>query len=279
MRNSWNILTFMFWAWKITNRWLYAWMLSAFLGGCAYPLIQQTATEAPAGREEVQILLYHHIEDAPATITAAQHRWYVSPQKFAAQMDWLAAQGFHPITMTELIAHKKNNDALPSNPIVITFDDGWKDNYSVVLPILKKHAFMATFFVITVSIGHSAYMDWEEVQTLSAAGMDVEPHSDTHPMLTRLSHKEARREIVDSKSILESRLNKQTSVFAYPYGDYNNAVISMVKDAGFEAAVAVSGMKKAYVSRTDPLYTLMRYAVEDGDGLEDVARLKGFYPR
>ncbi|MFA5363446.1 MAG: family 10 glycosylhydrolase [Candidatus Omnitrophota bacterium] len=244
-----------------------------FLTGCAH-VSGYSRDIASEKRADVPILLYHHIADLPAGAGRAQRRWTISPEKFDAQMGWVAQHGFHPVTMAQLNAYLKHGLPLPYKPIVISFDDGWKDQYRNAVPILKKYNFSATFFIITDSVGHSDYMNWEQVREMSDSGMDIEPHSHTHSRLSVLPPEQAWREISGSKRLLEDNLHKPVSVFAYPYGSYGEDVISMVKDAGFDSAVTVNGLNGGYLFRADRSYVLSRYAVEGEDNLDDAALLK-----
>jgi len=259
---------------RSTLLYFYGIMALVLLSGCAHRDSGHRKSFTKAA--SVPILLYHHIEELPPAASHARKRWTLAPRKFEAQMDWVARQGFHPITAQQLIAHLRNGDALPSKPIVLTFDDGWKDHYSTVLPILQKHDFVATFFIVTGSVGNSASMTWDEVKALSDADMDIQSHTVSHPRLSTLSYKKARHEIFDSKSVLEEKLNKPVTVLAYPYGKYDEEVITIAKEAGMEGAVAVSGLNVGYLLRTDASYTLERYAVEGDEKIEDIAERKGF---
>ena len=225
---------------------------------------------------DTPILVYHHIHELPANASAPMRRWTVLPEVFEAHMDWVASQGYHTITMEQLIGHLKHGLGLPSKPIVLSFDDGWKDHYNVAFPILKKHGFTATFFIITDSVGHSAYMNWAQILEMSAAGMDMQAHTVTHPKLPSISHEQAQYEIVGSKKALEYHLKKPVTVLAYPYGSYDDDVIAITKDAGFEGAATISGLNGGYLFRADQSYTLDRYAIEGGEDLEYLAHAKGF---
>ena len=222
------------------------------------------------------ILLYHHVNVLPAHMSKAMRRWSMSPDQFKAQLDWVSTHGFHTITMEELIGHLKHRLALPYKPIVLSFDDGLKEHYSVVYPILKEHHFVATFFIITGSVGHSAFMDWKQIRQMSADGMDIEAHTLTHPDLAILPYQQAQDEIVGSKRILERHLNKSVTVLAYPYGCYNEDVVAITRAAGYEGAVSVSGINDGYLFRADESFTLQRYAIEGGEDLGYLAHLKGF---
>lgn len=240
-------------------------------------LICCTCWAASARAADVPIIIYHHIQHLPADASASMRRWTMPPEKFEAQIEWLAKEGFQPITMAQLMAHMKNGAPLPAKPIVITFDDGWKEHYSYAFHVLKKYNFLATFFIVSGSVGHSAYMDWQEIKELAAAGMDIQSHSVTHARLTTLKPDDLWRELAESKKTLEDQLGKPVTVLAYPYGSYNQKVVAMVKKAGYEGAAAVRGLNGGFVFRADPSYTLTRYALEGRDNLAHIARLKGFH--
>lgn len=220
--------------------------------------------------ENVPIFIYHHVAQLPATANSALRRWTVIPEKFEEQIKWFAQNGYHTITMAQLTAHLKKGQPLPPDTIILSFDDGWVDHYTTVLPVLKKYNFTGTFFVTTDSVGHSAFVSWAQLEEMSKAGMDIQAHSLTHPHLDKLSSEEAFEEIMGSKKAIEDHLSKPAVVFAYPFGSYNDAVIRMVKRAGFESAASVSGMNQGYME--GHLYTLSRYAVTGDDTIDDLAQ-------
>jgi len=213
--------------------------------------------------------MYHHLQDLPGDASELQLTWTVAPKNFDAQMNLIAQRGFHAITMPQLIAHLKNGKPLPARPIVISFDDGWAEQYAVAFPILRKCNLIGTFFVYTRPLDHAHFMTWAQLQEMSAAGMDIQPHTLTHPHLRALSPDEAMKEIRESKSILEMRLGKPMVALAYPFGEYNAAVIEMVERAGLEAAVTLD---PGYRQRADELFTLHRIRVSYRDSLDDFAK-------
>lgn len=224
---------------------------------------------APGQAAIVPILMYHHIQDLASDASELRLTWTVAPQNFDAQMAFIAQRGFHTITMAQLVGQLKDNKPLPAKPIIISFDDGWEEQYAVAFPILKKNNLIGTFFVYTRPINHAQYMTWAQLQEMSAAGMDIQPHTLTHPHLRALPPDEALKEIADSKSILETRLGKPMIAFAYPFGEYNAAIIEMLKRAGFEAAVTLD---PGYRQRADELFTLHRIRVSYRDSLDDFAK-------
>ena len=120
---------------------------------------------------------------------------------------------------------------LPAKPIIISFDDGWAEQFTTAFPIMTKYGLSGTFFLYTRPLDHTEFMTWAQAQELAAGGMDVQSHSITHPHLRALSPDAAFKEIAESKATLEKRLGKPVVAFCYPFGEYNNAVIEMVKRA------------------------------------------------
>jgi peptidoglycan/xylan/chitin deacetylase (PgdA/CDA1 family) len=226
---------------------------------------------APAAGDAgiVPILMYHHLADQPSNASELNLTWTVAPKNFDAQMNWLADRGFHTISMGQLLAYLKQRQPLPSKPIVISFDDGWEEQYVSAFPSLRKNNFIGTFFVYTTPIDHSQFLTWAQLQEMSAAGMDIQAHTLTHPHLRTLAPDAAFKEIADSKSILEKRLGKPVTFFDYPFGEYNAAIIDMLKRAGFEGAVTLAA---GYKQRADELFTLHRIRVSYNDTLDDFAK-------
>lgn len=249
-------------------------ILTSTVAPTALPTLVPTATPliTPPGAGQaaiVPILMYHHLADLPANSSQLQLDWTVSPKNFESQMDWLAERGYHAVTIGQVAAHLKRNQPLPVKPIVISFDDGWADDYTVAFPILKKHNFSGTFYVYTNVLDHGQFLTWAQVQEMSAAGMDFESHTLSHPHLRKLTPEAATKEIADSKAILEERLGKPVTSFAYPFGEYNTAVIDLVKRAGFESAVTIAA---GYKQRADEVYTLHRIRISYPDTLQDLAK-------
>ncbi len=213
--------------------------------------------------------MYHHIKDLPAGASELDQTWTVTPKNFLAQMEWLAQHGYRTITIAQLIAHLKERAPLPAKPMVITFDDGWIEGYTIAFPSLKKHNFIGTYFAYTQPLDRSPlYLSWKQIEEMSAAGMDFQGHTLTHPHLTTLSPENATHEIVESKKMFEARLKKPVVAFAYPFGQFNSAIIDMLKRAGYESALTID---PGYRQRADRLYTLQRIRISYNETLNDLA--------
>lgn len=226
-------------------------------------------TPPPAGRPAaIPILMYHHITDLAPTESALEHDWTVAPGNLDAQMSWLVEHGFHTISLAQLAAFFTGSQPLPQKPLVLTFDDGWEDDYSTAFPILKKHNYTATFFVYTSPLDHKQFLSWSQLAEMVKAGMEIGSHTLTHPHLKDLSTEEAKKEIQDSKATLEKRLGIPITTFAYPFGDYTSAIVDQVKQAGYETAVSISG---GYNQSSNQLFLLHRIRVSYKDTLPDFA--------
>ena len=217
----------------------------------------------------VPILMYHHLSELDASSAEDIRTWVVTPKSFEAQIDWIAQKGYHTISMAQLISHLREGKLLPAKPIIVSFDDGWEEQYAVAYPVLKKHGYIGTFFIYTNAVDRGKFMTWQQLVEMSAAGMDIQSHTVSHPHLKTLDATAAAKELVDSKSILEKHLGKPVVVLDYPFGEYNESIIDLAKRAGYEAGV---GLAPGFKQGADALYTLHRIRVSYDDSLDDLAK-------
>ncbi len=211
----------------------------------------------PEGR--ATILMYHSVSSTPSYFSA------VEPAAFEEQMAHLAAEKYPVITLAELVRRIRAGEPLGGG-VVITFDDGYRDNYEIAFPILKKYGFPATIFVTTDLVGKSdkrglARMNAEELAELEKSGLiSIEPHSKSHPKLATLPAEAAREEIAGSKIFLEQALGKKCRFFATPYGSFNEETVRLIQELGFEAATTVA--EHTTVSGTVDLLRLPRVSID-----------------
>jgi peptidoglycan/xylan/chitin deacetylase (PgdA/CDA1 family) len=189
----------------------------------------------------VPILMYHHVDVPPPDADAVRRDLSVSPAEFEAQLRYLIENGYQPATLTDLIMHLQVGQPLPSKPVVITFDDGFKDQYTNAYPLLKRYGFRATFFIITCFLDESQdeYMSWAEVELLHADGMEIGSHSYTHPTLRGKSYDYIVWQVLGSKEAIEARTREPVRFFSYPSGQYDQQVIDVLRSAGHWGAVTV----------------------------------------
>ena len=131
--------------------------------------------------------------------------------------------------------HLNANGQIPEKSVIITFDDGWADNYTNVFPILKEYGLTATIFVVTGFIGQANYMDWKQLLEMSEAGVSIQSHAVSHKPLAQLSKAEVKHELEISKKTIEDNLGQQVSFLSLPHGVFNDKVLKMAQDAGYQA--------------------------------------------
>jgi peptidoglycan/xylan/chitin deacetylase (PgdA/CDA1 family) len=212
------------------------------LGGMASvaaPLERVLPATLPAGASglEVPILMYHMVDFSPPPAGRWSAGLTVSTAEFVEQMDYLANQGFHPVTLEDIYAAMVGKRALPSKPVAITFDDGNMDNYTVAFPILREHGFAATFFVITGFVGDKLSMTWEDLRVMQAEGMDIQSHTFDHRDLRAVDPQKLQEELSGSRDAIASHLGKVPVVLCYPGGKYDTRAIEAAKAAGYLMAV------------------------------------------
>jgi peptidoglycan/xylan/chitin deacetylase (PgdA/CDA1 family) len=236
------------------------------------PVVDQTA--------QVLIFCYHRLVDKiryPGT--------EITPAAFEAQMKELKDKGITVISMQDLLAWKRGEKNIPPRCAVITFDDGWKSQYEVAWPMMKKFGYPLTLFIYTEGVagghlGGGQAITWEQLADMRDNGVDIQAHSATHQDL-REGHqvmvidangkrskkkltgadyeKWVQNEVVGCKELLEQRLGIKVNCYAVPFGNYNEHVKELARNAGYEAMFTVYGQP---ITFTSPMDSIGRYAIE-----------------
>ena len=187
--------------------------------------------EVPAG---FPILEYHMVkEDAPPKAKP----YVVPPEDFAAQLDYLLAEGYTTITPQDYARARKGKQELPEKPIILSFDDGYEDNYRVILPMLEERGMKAVFYVVTNDIGLPGYMTWDNLFDMERRGMEIGSHTANHIPLTTLPPEKQREELHLSKLMLEWKGMKTIYSFSYPNGAYDAGIVAMLQEEEYLTAV------------------------------------------
>lgn len=203
------------------------------------PISEITREPLKPGQIFVPILMYHHIGVNPKPDNTVWAALFVTTPELDSQFNYLLKNGYHVISLKELYGALTAGTKLPDNPVVLTFDDGYRSFYENAFPLLKKYHLKATEFVITRGVGALAYLTWDQIVEMDRSGLvEIGAHTEHHPSLTGISAASAIEEIKGSKLDLESRLGKKIEFFAYPYGDFNDSVVADVRNAGYLAAVS-----------------------------------------
>lgn len=214
---------------------------------------------------DLPILMYHHIRDYHNPKDKMGTQLSVSPQNFEEQMAYLALEKYNTISLQHLVNFLEKGEVLPEKPIILTFDDGYKDVFQNAYPILQKYHLKATFFVIVNKVDTGNYLSWDDVKNMIQNGMEIGSHTLNHPNLTKVSSEKAKDEIFQSKAILEEKLGQKINFFCYPSGEFNNQTIEFVKQAGYKAAVSIIS---GYEQLADQLYKLKRIRVSGGENID-----------
>jgi peptidoglycan/xylan/chitin deacetylase (PgdA/CDA1 family) len=194
------------------------------------------AEENGVRKMPIPVLIYHSISIPTGKVP--DPKLYISPHQFEDQLAKIIELGFTPVRVSDWINALDNKTILPKKPILLTFDDGYVDNYLNAYPILKKHKAKATFFVIANDISTKpGFMNWSELRELEQSGLiDVESHTLHHVHLGDVSPDTAKMELINSKQKLENELKKQILAVAYPYGSHTEKTKEIVKQSGYRLA-------------------------------------------
>jgi peptidoglycan/xylan/chitin deacetylase (PgdA/CDA1 family) len=182
---------------------------------------------------EIPVLNYHMVDNLNISLSLA-------PTQFDEQMQYLHENGYQSITPEQLIDYLKYGRGLPDKPVLITFDDGYLDNYTKAYPILKKYGFTATIFLFTSLVGKDPrFMTWEEVREMQQDGFSFGSHTVNHLAITTLAPQQVMNELVESSREMERALGVRPKYFAYPTGAYTRQTAELVRQAGYEAAFTI----------------------------------------
>lgn len=249
-------------------------ILVLFIGALGVDAAISQPQETAADKVSVPILIYHSIRPYRTADLGGVRKYVTTPQALDEEFAYLKENGYSSIDFDDLVKRLQSGTSLPPKPVIICFDDGPETQYTYALPLLKKYSYTATFFLFTNAIGRPHYLSWDQVLDLSAQGMQIGCHSRFHPYLTRISsEKELWDEIVGAKERLEAHLGKPVNEYAYPFGQYNEHIVELVRKAGFTCARGtlagiVHGREDLFtltgLIRTETLKSLVR-SLEDSD--------------
>lgn len=229
--------------------------------------ILEKETPLKYNNEGVCILMYHSIG------YEKNNRLRIPQQQFKEQMKYIKDNGYTTLTIQQLYNFFVENKPIPKKSVVITFDDGYLDNYEYAYPILKEFSLKATIFVTPNTIDKSnGYMTSKQLKELQGNGIDIESHTFNHEELNNLSYEKQLKTLKESKEVLEKILDKKVNYIAYPFGKYNEDTIKAMKNAGYTMGFTTGGK---IARKDDGIYTLHRIGVVSIDGIDVLAgRLK-----
>lgn len=189
---------------------------------------------------KVPILLYHYVEYVKDEGDTIRKSLNIIPFIFEQQVKTLRDAGYSFITASDLAGALDDKNSLNPKSVILTFDDGYRDFYTDVLPILKRYQVKAVVYVVPNFFDKPNNLTtWQLKEIIQSGLVEIGAHTMDHSYLTGLDFKKAEYEIVESKKYLEKNFNIPVNTFAYPYGAFDNTTIDIVKKAGFKSAVTI----------------------------------------
>lgn len=197
------------------------------------------------------ILMYHKVGTPPEG--SRLKKLWVSQDEFRRQMGYLKRHNYTPVTLRRVAESINGGPPLPARAVVLTFDDGYRNNIENAFPILNEFGFSATLYIVVNAVGRDNFwhdpatetrlpmLSWDDVLALAKAGWDIGSHTLNHPRLTRLPLSEVEKELVDSRRILGEKIGVAPVSFAHPYGDGadNGDIRRLIQKAGYQTACSV----------------------------------------
>lgn len=207
--------------------------------------------------------MYHSISEH---IKKEKHnKWRVKPKDFEKQMNWFYKNNWKSFTISELV----KLDKIPEKSFVITFDDGYEDNFTNAFPVLQKYNFKATIYLVpNQTINHweekntsilSNLLNNEQILQMQNSGLaEFGSHTLSHVNLSKTDEFQLEKELIESKKEIEKITNKECEAFAYPYGKFDDKIVQAVKNAGYKNATVV---KRGLFEQNDDIFTIKRIGI------------------
>jgi peptidoglycan/xylan/chitin deacetylase (PgdA/CDA1 family) len=221
--------------------------------------------------------MYHQISPQPRS---GFTKYTVSPRTFARQMRLLTTAGYQPISIDRWLAARHEGAHLPESPVVISFDDGFREAVEHAVPVLKQFKFRAIFFLVAGLVGATStwlererglqlsLVDWDDAARLQRDGFDIGSHTLTHPHLVEISARSCREELRRSRELIEDHLGQTVRHLAYPFGSHDKRVRELAAESGYVSGCTTNiGLSSA----SEDAYALSRVPVVGGESLLDFA--------
>ena len=223
---------------------------------------------------QAPILMYHYVSVPPAGSDVYRRDLSVSPDLFRSHLQALADAGYTPISMYDLVDHLNQGAPLPEKPVILTFDDGYRDNYENAFPLLEEFDMTAMFFVVTdfMDEGNPLYLSWDMAREMQDAGMFIESHGRNHASLRNRNDDYLIWQALGSAETIEHELGVRPRFITYPFGHYDSNTIRIFESAGFWGGVTIIA---GATHSTDNLFQLRRVRVRGTTSAGELVRLLG----
>ncbi len=186
---------------------------------------------------KIPIFIYHSVRPHIKNEPKKQDDFDITPELLEREIVYLQNNGYTTITLDELANDLENGKLSPATkPVILTFDDGWRNQYKYAFPILKKYHATGVFYIYTNPIGKKHFLTWDQIKEMDKAGMTIADHTLSHPYFKNTPLDEIKKEVTESKAIIERELGKPVLHFASPFGYTNPQIMAIVKEAGYKTA-------------------------------------------
>jgi peptidoglycan/xylan/chitin deacetylase (PgdA/CDA1 family) len=223
-------------------------------------------------KNKARVLMYHSISDH--VIKEKHNKWRVKPKDFEKQMQWFIKNNWTSYTISELV----NLSEIPEKSFVITFDDGFEDNYINAFPILKKYNIKATIYLVpNQSTNHwekentsslSNLLNKHQILEMQGSGLiEFGAHTLSHLNLSKIDEYQLKEEIFKSKEEVEKLTEVDCEAFAYPYGKFDDKIVKVVKLAAYKNATVV---KRGLFQKNDDIFAIKRLGILGNESFLDI---------
>ncbi len=239
------------------------------------PTPTRTPGPTPDGRSRsvrMPILMYHYVSVPPANADAVRRDLSVSPERFESHLKYLQGAGYRVVTLDDLLYALTLGRSLPERAVVLTFDDGYEDNYTFAFPLLQKYGVAAHFFIISdfVNEGRAGYMTWPQIEQMATAGQRFGTHSRDHPDLQGKPTAYLVWQALGGLEAIQAHLGYHPRWVAYPSGRYDAQTIAVYRSAGYWGGVITA---QGATHTLDGIFELQRVRVRGSHTAEDLAAL------
>jgi peptidoglycan/xylan/chitin deacetylase (PgdA/CDA1 family) len=223
-------------------------------------------------RIHVPILMYHYVSPIPQDADDVRINLTVEPEVFRTHIDYMKQAGYTSLSLYELHRALLDGTPLPSQPVVITFDDSYIDHYTYVFPLLKQYGFTATFFVITglSDANNPGHLSWAQIREMAQAGMSMESHTKNHQDLRQRDRDFLVYEILGSMESIAAHIGLNTHMFSYPVGRYDTTTLSVIHESPVWRAVTT---QHGALHTTDNTLEMPRIRIHGNASVGELAAL------
>ncbi|MEA3368948.1 MAG: polysaccharide deacetylase family protein [Candidatus Ratteibacteria bacterium] len=220
----------------------------------------------------VPILMYHRFGYEDSSL-------FVTPENFERQMAYIKNEGYEVISLDELVKGIESKRSFNHKTVVLTIDDGYRDNYICAYPVLKKYGFSAVIFIISSYIGNDEnFMTWEQIKTMRENDISFGGHTKNQVYLPDIEKKVILwDEIAGCKRAIQNRIGGRINYFCYPTGGFTEEIKEIVRISGYKGACTTN---RGFAQSNKDLYELKRIKVTNSDTNKPLsfrAKLSGYY--